>query len=301
MSDNTNNSNVLSEDEEMNPGSFKTVAKLITTNHWFELAITLVIIINSFLIGVETYHTHTYISIIQAVILYIFSAEILLRFIASPSVKAFFTDGWNIFDLILVIVGYIPESMVDNASALLALRVLRIFRVLRLLRAAKEIKVIVNVLLKSTTAMFYNVVLFGIFIYLFSIIGVGLFKLPDPDTLTGESRQRYEQLMEIAPHSPSNSPDPFGTLGEAMFTLFRELTGEDWTDLRYNHVTAYELGVIKTPPVVINAFHIMWFVISAFLLLNLVTGAIINNYQSVMDKTEHGKEEKKLHASEVEA
>lgn len=282
------------------PGAkrYKTVAAAISTHKWFELGITLVILINSFLIGVETYRSSDTISLIQTIILYVFSIEILLRFLAAPSVKEFFKDGWNIFDLSLVIVGYIPETLFENASAMMALRVLRVFRVLRLLRAAKEIKVIINVLLKSTSAMFYNVVLFGIFIYLFSIIGVGLFKLPDPATLTGKEKERYEKLMEIAPHSPSNSPDPFGSLGEAMFTLFRELTGEDWTDLRYNHTTAYELGVIKTPPVVINHFHILWFVISAFLLLNLVTGAIINNYQAVMDKTEHDEAERKGHEPE---
>lgn len=262
----------------------RMACRSITTNRWFELGITMVILANSLLIGVETYHTSDIITTIQNLILYIFTTEITLRFIASDNVKAFFSDGWNIFDLSLVLVGYIPESLFENASAMMALRVLRVFRVLRLLRAAKEIKVIVSVLLKSTSAMFYNVVLFAIFIYLFSIIGVGLFKLPDPAVLEGEEKARYEKLMEIAPHSPSNSPDPFGTLGEAMFTLFRELTGEDWTDLRYNHITAYELGVIKTPPVVTNLFHIIWFVIAAFMLLNLVTGAIINNYQAVMDR-----------------
>lgn len=287
------------------PGAkrYKTVAAAISGHKWFELGITLVILINSFLIGVETYHTSDTISVIQTLILYVFSIEILLRFLASPSVKEFFKDGWNIFDLSLVIIGYIPETMFENASAMMALRVLRVFRVLRLLRAAKEIKVIINVLLKSTTAMFYNVVLFAIFIYLFSIIGVGLFRLPDPETLSGKEKEQYEKLVEVAPHAPTNSPDPFGSLGEAMFTLFRELTGEDWTDLRYNHITAYELGVIKTPPVVINLFHILWFVISAFLLLNLVTGAIINNYQAVMDKTEHKheaeEEEKKKHEKET--
>lgn len=263
----------------------RAAAGSLASNKWFELTITLVILINSFLIGVETYRSDSTISLIQQIILYIFTVEIALRFVASPSVKSFCTDGWNIFDLSLVLIGYVPETMFENASAMMALRVLRVFRVLRLLRAAKEIKVIISVLLKSTSAMFYNVLLFAIFIYLFSIIGVGLFRLPDPATLDGEELARYEQLMEVAPHSPANSPDPFGTLGEAMFTLFRELTGEDWTDLRYNHMTAYELGVIKTPPVIINFFHILWFVISAFLLLNLVTGAIINNYQAVMEKS----------------
>lgn len=270
--------------------SLSSISSKIISNQIFEIGITLIILTNAILIGVETYTHSDFISRIQVVILAIFSIEILIRFVASPSLKAFSTDGWNLFDLSLVIIGYIPETLFEGTSAMMALRVLRVLRVLRLLRAAKEIKVIIAVLIKSTTAMFYNVVLFGIFIYLFSIIGVSIFKLPDPSSLQGEELQRYEKLMEIAPNSPTNAPDPFGTLGEAMFTLFREVTGEDWTDLRYNHLTAYELGIIKTPPVFINLFHISWFVISVFLLLNLVTGAVINNYQMVMEKVHDKKE-----------
>lgn len=96
----------------------------------------------------------------------------------------------------------------------------------------------------------------------------------------------------MAPNAPINSPDSFGTLDEAMFTLFRELTGEDWTDLRYNHITAYELGVIRANLMTINIYHISWIVLAAFLLLNLVTGAIINNNQTV--KTEAKKNDNEL-------
>lgn len=139
--------------------------------------------------------------------------------------------------------------------------------------------------------MFYNVILFGIFIYLYAIIGVGLFKLPTSEKMDKQELVRYEEFQKVAPNAPSNSPDPFGTLGEAMFTLFRELTGEDWTDLRYNHITAYEYGYIKASPTIINVYHISGFILAAFLLFNLVTGAILNNYQLVM---EHSHDEKKL-------
>lgn len=272
-------------------GSIKGICKSLTTAMWFEFGIVAVILINSILIGVETYTDDATIKLIQQIILGIFTIEITLRFFAADSIKSFFTDGWNIFDLTLVIIGYIPETMFANASMMMALRTLRVFRVLRLLRTAKEIKVIITVLIRSFTAMFYNVILFFIFVYLYAIIGVSLFRLPDPNNLTGEDKVHYEQFVEIAPNAPTNSPDPFGTLGEAMFTLFRELTGEDWTDLRYNHVTASELGVILVSPTVINIYHISWFVLAAFLLLNLVTGAIINNYQLV--KEENDKKEKK--------
>lgn len=268
----------------------KKRARSITESHWFEWFITIVILVNSILIGVETYEKIPAITLIQHIILGIFTIEIVARFIAADSIKAFFTNGWNIFDLSLVLIGYIPENLFANASTMMVLRVLRVFRVLRLLRAAKELKLIISVLVKSMTAMFYNVILFLIFVYLFAVAGVGLFKLPNPDELMGEEKANYEAFVQAAPNAPSNSPDPYGSLGEATFTLFRALTGEDWTDLRYNLVTAYHYGVIKVSPGVITMFHVIWFIWAAFLLLNLVTGAIISNYQTVMKHNEQEKE-----------
>lgn len=267
----------------MNP--VKAFSKKLTEAKWFDLSITTIIIINSLLIGVETYITNDIISLIQNIILGIFTIEIILRFIAADSIKEFFKGGWNNFDLILVLIGYIPTSMIANASMLMALRVLRVFRVLRLLRAAKEIKIMITVLIKSMSALFYNIVLFVIFVYLFAIIGVSVFKLPDPNTLNQEQAVKYEQLMQVAPNAPTCSPDPYGTLDEAMFTLFRALTGEDWTDLRYNLVVASEYDLIHVSPTFVTSFHVLWFILSAFLLLNLVVGAIVNNYQLAIDET----------------
>lgn len=270
----------------------KEIASLIAHNKEFELFITGIIILNSVLIGVETYTDNLTVKMIQQGILYIFTFEILMRFIAAKSIKEFFCDGWNVFDLTLVLIGYIPETLFASASMMTALRVLRVFRILRLLRASKEIKLIVTVLVKSMTSMFYNLILFLIFVYLYAIAGVSMFRLPDPTTLEGEQLAKYEKLMEVAPNAPSNSPDPYGDLGEAIFTLFRELTGEDWTDLRYNHITASEYGLIHVNSAVITTYHVSWFCLAAFLLLNLVTGAVINNYQIAIDEEDEKKKGK---------
>ena len=270
----------------------KEIASSIAYNKGFELFITGIIILNSVLIGVETYTDNLTVKMIQQGILYIFTFEILMRFIAAKSIKEFFCDGWNVFDLTLVLIGYIPETLFASASMMTALRVLRVFRILRLLRASKEIKLIVTVLVKSMTSMFYNLILFLIFVYLYAIAGVSMFRLPDPTTLEGEQLAKYEKLMEVAPNAPSNSPDPFGDLGEAIFTLFRELTGEDWTDLRYNHITASEYGLIHVNSAVITTYHVSWFCLAAFLLLNLVTGAVINNYQIAIDEEDEKKKDK---------
>lgn len=274
-------------------GTIKAYSQKLVEAKWFEVFITIVIIVNSILIGVETYTNNATIQLIQNIILGIFTIEIVARYIVCNSMSEFFKSGWNIFDLTLVLIGYIPPTLVTNASMLMAFRVLRVFRVLRLLRAAKEIKVMISVLVKSMSALFYNIVLFIIFVYLFALVGVSMFKMPDPATLSGEEKQRYEELMQVAPNAPACSPDPYGTVDEAMFTLFRALTGEDWTDLRYNLIQASDYGVVKVSPSVITTYHVLWFILSAFLLLNLVVGAIVNNYQLAMDEAVSKGEKKK--------
>ncbi len=255
----------------------------------FDIFITIVILLNSFLIGVQATYNNPTIELIQTIILYIFTIECVLRFIAAGNLKAYLSSGWNVFDLVLVLIGWIPTSIAGNGSTMMVLRVLRVFRVLRLLRAAQELKLIITVLIRSLKSLLYNGILFLIFMYLFAVAGVSLFRLPDPENLHGIELQHYEQLMAQAPHSPSNSPDPYGNIPEAFFTLFRALTGEDWTDLRYNLVTASDLGLIQVNGTVVTVFHVIWFCIAAFLLLNLVTGAVINNYQVSMEEAERRK------------
>ena len=50
--------------------------------------------------------------------------------------------------------------------------------------------------------------------------------------------------------------------------------------------------MVKASPSVITTYHVTWFIISAFLLLNLVVGAILNNYQVVMDAQKKEQEHK---------
>ena len=268
----------------------KEFCRNLVAKKWFEILIVAIILINSFLIGLEVHKVNPTILFIQHIILGIFTFEILVRFIAREDLKTFFKSGWNNFDLFLVLISYIPESLFEGSSTFMVIRILRIFRVLRLLRTSGEIKLIIAVLSKSFSALFYNGIFFFIFLYLFAIIGVSLFKLPDYESLTPERQEMYQELMVAAPHSPISSPDPYGTLPESMFTLFRALTSDDWADLRYNLTAAHDYGFVKTPPVVITAFHVIWFILSAFLLLNLVVGAIVNNYQVIMEETRKKKE-----------
>jgi voltage-gated sodium channel len=256
----------------------------LVNNKYFEYFIILIILINSTLIGVETYFTNHFIHISHIVALTIFTIEIVLRWFARVNIKEFFKSGWNIFDLSIVIIGYIPEAWFSDAEAIVAIRVLRVFRVLRLIRAAPEIKLIISVLTRSLSALTYNAIFFFIFLYLFAIIGTTLFKLPEASTADQETLIKIEQFNAKVSRAPEVSPDPYGTLDETFFTLFRILTGEDWTDLRYNLTVASKLELIPVSETAITAFHVIWFILSAFLMLNLLVGAILNNYQVIMDE-----------------
>jgi voltage-gated sodium channel len=254
----------------------KRKIEVLVNSFFFERLIVAVIILNSALIGVETYTSNESVELIQRLCLFIFTLEIILRAIASEGVKDFFSDGWNIFDLFIVLIGFIPENISENGAVFSALRVLRVFRVLRLLRASKEIKVIVNVLVKSMKSLFYNALFFLIFCYLYSLIGVTMLKIPeDIDTET------KEYLASII--SNGESVNPFMTVGDSFYTLFSITAGAEWWSIKGLLNAAYERGVISTPPWLVSSFLVVWYCFAVFLLLNLVLGAVINNYQMIMD------------------
>lgn len=267
-----------------------TTIKSIISHKAFEWFIASVIIVNCVFIGVETFLTNPLILLIQNTALGIFTLEIIMRWFAKDSTKKFFTDGWNLFDLTIVLVSYIPEHIFADTSIVTAIRVLRVFRIFRLLRAFPELKLMTTVLVRSLSTLGYNGLFFFIFMYLFAIVGITLFKLPTKGSSDPLKEQALTEYLSQVPNAPGISPDPYGSLGETLFTLFRILTGEDWTDLRYNLVQASRMNVIDTNESIITIYHVSWFIVATFLLLNLLVGAILNNYQIVMSELKSKKE-----------
>lgn len=73
----------------------------------------------------------------------------------------------------------------------------------------------------------------------------------------------------------------FASIHEACFTLFRILTGDDWTQMRY------ELAQSGQPLLAFTIFQVSWILVATFLLVNLLVGAVINNYQKVQEIEQH--------------
>ena len=127
---------------------------------------------------------------------------------------------------------------------------MRVFRVLRLIKVIPELRLIVSVLWKSLASMTYIAALMVIVFYIYAVIAVKFF---------GETQ-----------------PENYGTLHESLFSLFRSMTAEDWTDLRY-------AGLASGDWFWVTIFHVTWILLSTFIILNLIVGAIINNYHEVQE------------------
>lgn len=225
--------------------------------NWFSNLITVIIIVNAILIGVQTEVHNVIINNIQHTILGIFILEIFIRWFGRNSTKEYVNNYWNWFDIVIVLIALIPPAIFADGAALSALRVARVFRVIRMFKAFPELQLLVKVLLRSFQSVYFACLLLLVFMYMYSVIGVTLF--------------RGLTTVETA---HSNNVDPFGNILEAFFSLFRVTTGEDWTDLRYDLMT-------QTSNLIINTYFISWYILSAFLLINIVFGAIINNYEIV--------------------
>lgn len=78
-----------------------------------------------------------------------------------------------------------------------------------------------------------------------------------------------------------------------MFTLFRIITGDNWTTYRYQLVLASKKNLIDTPSWLITGYFIVWMILGAYLLLNLILGAVLHNYE-VFFKEAKSKREKEI-------
>ena len=217
-----------------------------------------VIVLNAVLIGAGTYTDAPAVlrvfEILERVCVAVFAAELSLRFVACDSTRAFFRDGCNVFDLVIVAAAFVPAS--NGVGPLL--RILRVFRVLRLVKTLPELRLIVSVLVRSVGSMKYVGLLAVILFYVYAVAGVKMFGAHDHG---------------LHAH--------FASVHEACFTLFRILTGDDWTQLRY------DLAANGSSTAAFTAYQVSWIIIATFLLVNLIVGAVINNYQKVQEIEQH--------------
>ena len=222
--------------------SFQQRLLQLKSNRLFEALVITIIILSALLIGARTYQIDPTWSRVLTVLDYsvtlFFLVEISIRFWAEENKRAFFKNGWNIFDTLIVVISIIPLSSGDMA---LLGRLIRIFRVLRMISIIPELRILLNSLLRALPQLGYVVILMFIIFYIYAAFGSTLFSHINP------------QL--------------WGDISISLLTLFRVMTFEDWTDVMYETMEVYPLSW---------AFYLSFIFLSAFAFLNMIIGIVVN-------------------------
>ncbi|MDF1718039.1 MAG: ion transporter [Antarcticimicrobium sp.] len=223
-------------------------ARAIVERDSVHYAILGVIIFNAITLGMSTSQTLRaeiggVLTMIDRAVLTFFVIELTLKFYAYG--LRFFTNAWNVFDLVVVGLGLLPSS-----SGLSALRGLRVIRAMRLLSVIPQMRAVVQALLDALPGMGAVIIMISIVFYVFGVMAT---------------------LMYGAAFDPW-----FGTLGRSLYSLFQIMTLESWS-----------MGIVRP---VMERFPMAWLffvpfiVITAFSVLNLFIGLLVNTMQSAVEE-----------------
>jgi len=206
----------------------------------FQTLVILVIVLSALLIGARTHDLpDNFVSILKILDLSItvfFVVEIVIRYLAINNFRQFFSNGWNIFDSIIVIGSLVP----DGGSGVLLARLLRVFRVLRLVSIIPELRLLINALLRAIPQMGYIALLMFVIFYIYGAIGSMLFE--------------------------NINNELWGDVSISMLTLFRVATFEDWTDVMYETMAVFPLSWL---------YYLSFIFLTAFIFLNMMVGTVL--------------------------
>lgn len=172
----------------------------LTRNWVWDTFILLCIIANAAILGYdahfgETNPYHGQIELWNQYFLWIFTAELVLEFLAQGPRK-YFRNGWNIFDIGVIALSYI------GANSLSALRTLRVVRVFRLVSAVPQMRRVVEALFGAMPGIIASFAILAVVFYIAAVMGTTLF----------------------------HSDEGFRDLGQAALTLFALSQFDGWGD-----------------------------------------------------------------------
>lgn len=204
----------------------------------FQAVVLGLIITNAIILGAETFTAVNetagpWLLAVDRVIIYAFVIEIGTRIVAWRG--AYFRNGWNIFDLLIVIV-----SVAAATSGLAALRAFRVLRVLRVITVIPRMRVVVSALLDSIPGIASVGVVLALIVYVFAVIAANLY-------------------------GPAH-PELFGNVLRAMYTLFQVMTLEGWPDIASQVAETHKRSWI---------FFLTFVLIATFTMLNLFVAIVV--------------------------
>ncbi|XP_062977620.1 cation channel sperm-associated protein 3 [Elgaria multicarinata webbii] len=225
------------------------------------------ITLNAIFLAVETdykvrYESNFFLEVSDLIILAIYTAEFLMNFYLDP--VNYWKDGYKRYDFAVLLIAYLPYTINrSNPKMHHVATVLKGFqplRVLKLIYYSPGMTILMAALAKTMKNVINVLVLLFLLIFIFAILGHGLYKDPE-----------------------NGDPQNWGTLAVAFFTLFSLVTVDGWTDLQ-EELDTKQIVTSRT-------FTIVFILLGFFVFFNMFIGVVIMDIQ---DSTE--QYEKKLKA-----
>lgn len=226
--------------------------------------ITALIIVNAVTIGLETSDKILnfigfWLESIDRYILIIFTLEISLKLVSYR--HQFFTKAWNLFDLIIIGMAWLPIT-----GPLHILRTLRILRTIRLVKTIPKLRMIIESLIRSIPSIGWIIVLLFMIFYIFAVIGTDMYS--------------------------DDFPEYFGDLGKSFFTLFQVMTLESWSSgiarpmmdkMPYSYV-----------------FFVPFILLATYTTLNVFIAVVVNTMNEINREANKSENERLEHLRETE-
>jgi len=105
---------------------YPRLTRLVESREFSYFIIT-IILINAVFVGIELSNPSLVVIFIQKSCLAIFVIEIFLRWFGRRSVETYVRDWWNWFDIIIVLISFLPQGHPDNVEVYTAFRVIPIW------------------------------------------------------------------------------------------------------------------------------------------------------------------------------
>jgi len=256
----------------------------------FEVTFAILIVANMALFGMEVQHEaecrcNDRLPFYKAADLTfncLFVTELLIRLVAYKW-KFFRVRNWewNVLDTSIVTLSMVEvisyfmefdgkEINLGHARLMKAVRTMRIFRMLKLARHLRPLRILVHSVLKTVRSLVWTGILVSTIMYLFAILFTDA---ATHELITAADRSDLDRETDV---KLKNLEAYFGTVPQAMFVLFKAVTGGmDWEVAAdsLKHAGSFWLGMF--------VFYISF---TIFALLNVVTGIFC---QSALESAAH--------------
>jgi voltage-dependent calcium channel L type alpha-1D len=178
----------------------------------------------------------------------------------------------------------LAELVVGGGSggAVSAMRAFRLFRIVKLARSWESLKLLLDSIAHTVAAIGNFTVLLGLFIYVYSLLGMQFFagqlkfdENGNPDAVNGTSpRANFDILLQ------------------AFITIFQVLVGENWNEVMYTSMRS-EVGWISA------LYFITLVVLGNIIMLNLFLAILLGNFDEASVLMNEKKYFEKMKAKEL--